>query len=85
MPYAGSETLHIGDGSAMPIQNIGSSSLHFTNFTLELCDILHVQFFTTNLLSLSKLLLDNSILIEFSSHFCVVKDLLTRAPPSISQ
>jgi Integrase core domain/GAG-pre-integrase domain len=78
VPYNGTAALHIGDGSALPIQHIGSCSLSFSNFTLELCDILHVPSFTTNLLSLSKLLSDNYLLIEFSSQFCVVKDHLTK-------
>ncbi|KAJ3706370.1 hypothetical protein LUZ61_010075 [Rhynchospora tenuis] len=78
IPYTSVEALHIGDGSAMPIANTGSSSLSFSNFSLELCDILYVPSFTTNLLSLSKLLLDNNILIEFSSSCAIFKDPLTK-------
>jgi GAG-pre-integrase domain len=69
LPYDGHDTLHIGNGVGMQILNISSSSIHVGSHTLVLCDILHVPSFTKNLLSLSKLLLDNSILIKFPLMF----------------
>lgn len=77
MLYEGLDSLQIGDGSGMAIQHIGSSTFTISNHKFVLCDVLHVHSFTKNLLSISKLLHDNSIIIEFSSNFCVIKDRLT--------
>lgn len=73
-PYKGFNSLHIGDGHGMRICHIGSCTLPYSHFTFLLRNILHVPTFTNNLLSLSKLLSDNSILIEFFSSYCVIKD-----------
>lgn len=74
MPYEGFDALQIGDGTGMKICNIGSSSLSISNCTFFLNDILHVPSFSKNLLSLSKLLCDNSLLIEFYSTSCIIKE-----------
>jgi gag-polypeptide of LTR copia-type len=81
------DTLQIGNGMGMSISHIGTSSLTFSTFTIKLLDVLHVPQFTNNLLSLFKLLHDNSLFIEFSSTFCTIKDrqsktLLIQAPLS---
>lgn len=80
MPYDGFDALQIGNGTGMPITHIGSVSFSFSNHKLILRDVLHVHSFTKNLLSPSKLLNDNSLLIEFSSSFCVIKDRHTLIP-----
>ncbi|XP_078164569.1 uncharacterized protein LOC144559423 [Carex rostrata] len=77
-PFDGFDTLHIGNGTGINILHIGSSSFSFSNFTLLLKDILHVPNLTKNILSLSKLLLDNPLLIEFSSNVCLIKDRITK-------
>lgn len=77
MPYEGFDTLHIGNGTGMEIQNIGSTQLKFSTYSFLLKDVLHVPSFTKNLLSLSKLLRDNDILIEFGSNFCEIKERRT--------
>lgn len=74
MLYDGLDALHISDGSGMHISHIGFTSLTISNFNFQLKDVLFVLNFTKKLLSLSKLLQDNSILIEFCSHFFVVKE-----------
>jgi gag-polypeptide of LTR copia-type len=74
IPYEGFENLHIGNGTGMKILHIGSSILTFPTRSVVLNDILHVPQFTKNLLSLSKLLHDNSLLIEFSPTSCLIKD-----------
>jgi GAG-pre-integrase domain len=78
LPYDGMVALHIGNGTGMVIHHIGSLSFTISNFTFPLQDILYVSTFTTNLLSLSKLLIDNSILIEFTSSSCLIKDRATK-------
>ena len=80
MPYEGTDSLFIGNGSGMEISHVGSAQLTFSNYTFLLHDVLHVPLFTKNLLSLSKLLSDNSILIEFSSTFCVIKERPSMRP-----
>jgi hypothetical protein len=74
LPYDGMVALHIGNDTDMAIHHIGSLSFTISNFTFPLQDILYVPTFTTNLLCLSKLIIDNSILIEFTSSSCFIKD-----------
>lgn len=78
IPYTGLDSLQIGNGTGMKIHHIGSSSFQFDTCTIYLHDILHVPSFTKNLLSLSKLLLDNSLTLEFSSNVCFIKDSHTK-------
>jgi Reverse transcriptase (RNA-dependent DNA polymerase)/gag-polypeptide of LTR copia-type len=78
--YDGADVLQIGNGAGLEIQNIGSSSISLSSTFVLLKDILHVPKFTKNLLSLSRLILDNPhLLIEFSSSLCIIKDLRTSA------
>jgi GAG-pre-integrase domain len=78
--YDGQDTLQIGNSAGMIISHIGSSIIHIANHQIELHNILHVPSFTKKLLSLSQLLLDNSLIIEFSSNTCFIKDRLTSTP-----
>ncbi|KAJ1698879.1 hypothetical protein LUZ63_007391 [Rhynchospora breviuscula] len=73
-PYTGGDKLQIGDGNGMQILNTGSSVLSFGNFSINLNGVLHVPLFTKNLISLSKVLADNNLTIEFYSCFCIIKD-----------
>jgi gag-polypeptide of LTR copia-type len=78
--YDGGDVLQIGNGAGLEIQNIGSSSISLSSTFVRLQDILHVPNFTKNLISLSRLILDNPhLLIEFSSSLCIIKDHLTSA------
>jgi gag-polypeptide of LTR copia-type len=49
LPYEGLNTLHIANGSGMPIKHIGSFSFTVSHFTFHIRDILHVPSFTKNL------------------------------------
>jgi Reverse transcriptase (RNA-dependent DNA polymerase)/gag-polypeptide of LTR copia-type/GAG-pre-integrase domain len=80
MPYDGMDSLKIGNGLGMRISHIGSCKLTLANYALVLSDVLYVPSFTKNLLSLSKLLHDNPILIEFHENCCVIKERLTLMP-----
>ncbi|CAI8608406.1 unnamed protein product [Vicia faba] len=51
----------------------GSSKLK----SLNLHDVLYMPSITKNLLSVSKLAVDNNILVEFDANYCFVKDKLT--------
>jgi GAG-pre-integrase domain len=77
LPYDGLNKLHVGNGAGMKISHIGSTILCFFDYTISLKNVLFVPSFTENLVSLSQLLHDNELLIEFSSNFCEIKDHLT--------
>jgi GAG-pre-integrase domain len=72
LPY-----VHVGNGVGMIISHIGSIILCFSDYTISLKNVLFVPSFTKNLVSLSQLLHDSELLIEFSSDFCEIKDRLT--------
>jgi GAG-pre-integrase domain len=80
MPYDGMDSLKIGNSLGMRISHIGSCKLTLANCTLVLSDVLYVPSFTKNLLSLTKLLHDNPIFIEFHENYCVIKERLTLIP-----
>jgi hypothetical protein len=69
LPYDGIDKLHVGNGAGMIIGHIGSTLLRFSDYTISLKNILFVPSFSKNIVSLSQLLHDNELLIEFSSDF----------------
>ncbi|KAH9647737.1 retrovirus-related pol polyprotein from transposon RE1 [Citrus sinensis] len=72
--YTGTEKLFVGDGNALAITHIGSVVLNTSNSqSLFLNHVLHVPFITKNLLSISKLLDDNPVTVEFLGDFCFIK------------
>jgi hypothetical protein len=80
IPYDDHDILNIDNDIDMQILHIDSSSFRLTTHSIFLQDILHVPSFTKKLLNLSKLLLDNSLLIEFFFNICLIKDRLTSTP-----
>jgi len=58
----------------LQIAATGSSKLN----SLNLHDVLYVPNITKKLLSVSKLIVDNNILVEFDANCCFVQDKLTR-------
>jgi GAG-pre-integrase domain len=81
--YKGSDKLHIGNGIGLDISHIGSQTFQVVNYTITLHNILCVPNFSTNLISLSQLLLQNpSLSINFTSSSYSIKDLhLPKNPP----
>ncbi|PKU73369.1 Retrovirus-related Pol polyprotein from transposon TNT 1-94 [Dendrobium catenatum] len=77
-PYSCQESVSIANGSTLPIQNSGQGilSLPDTPRKLRLRNILHVPSLTHNLLSVSKLISDNSISITFNTNGFEIKDSL---------
>lgn len=74
-PYIGSQLSLVGNGEGLNITHIGCTCFHTSFGTfLNLNNVLCVPKITKNLVSISKLLLDNNITIEFSSNMCFVKD-----------
>lgn len=75
--YTGEDQVRVGDGSALPIQHIGNSTLSTSHGNLILRNLLHVPLITKNLLSVRQFCEDNSVYFEFHSSFFCVKDLHT--------
>ncbi|KAJ3698372.1 hypothetical protein LUZ61_002077 [Rhynchospora tenuis] len=77
LPYAGTDTVHIGNGAGLSILNIGSTVIYTSIKPIYLNNVLHVPKITKNLLSISQLLRDNDVIVEFSSSYCFIKDRVT--------
>jgi Reverse transcriptase (RNA-dependent DNA polymerase)/gag-polypeptide of LTR copia-type/GAG-pre-integrase domain len=77
-PYTGSDKVFIGNGSGLCISHTGTSSLITSDGSLHLKNVLCVPQLTKNLLSISKLLQDNTVTVEFTSISCFVKDQHTQ-------
>ncbi|KAH9689176.1 retrovirus-related pol polyprotein from transposon RE1 [Citrus sinensis] len=77
--YHGCEKLHVGNGMGLPIHNVGSVAIKtLSTEPIYLNHVLHVPAITKNLISVSKLLADNNVFIEFYNHVCFVKDKTSR-------
>ena len=74
-PYLGSQLLLVGNGHGLEIMYTGYTCfLTSLGTSLSLTNVLCVPKITKNLISISKHLLDNNIIIEFSSNLCFIKD-----------
>lgn len=76
--YKGSDQLAVGNGTKLKIVSVGHSLLStldlHTSTHIKLNHILYVPEITKNLISISQLLHDNDVSIEFHKTCCVVKD-----------
>ncbi|KAH9651466.1 Integrase catalytic domain-containing protein [Citrus sinensis] len=72
--YVGNEQLFVSDGNALLIEHIGLVQLATNTFeSLFLNHVLHVPKITKNLLSVSKLLANNNVTLEFVGTSCFIK------------
>ena len=78
-PYNGGEEVVIGDGSALPITNTGSTFLLSVSKPLSLKNVLCVPDIHKNLVSVYKLCNTNQVSVEFFSASFQVKDLSSGA------
>lgn len=77
--FSGSELLLVGNGQGLEITHTGCTCLYTSLGTfLILNNVLCVPKITKNLISISKLLLDNNAIIEFCSNMCFIKDKMER-------
>jgi gag-polypeptide of LTR copia-type len=68
--YTGPDKLFTGNGKGLTITHIGSCVLTVSDLSIKLTNMLYVPKFSTNLISISKLIHDNpNISINFSSSF----------------
>lgn len=73
--YPGTQLLLVGNGQGLKITHIGCTSVYTSLGThLYLTNVLCVSNITKNLIGISKLLLDNNIIVEFLSNMCFIKD-----------
>ncbi|GAA0175460.1 hypothetical protein LIER_28627 [Lithospermum erythrorhizon] len=70
VPYTGTTKVMIGNGELLPISHIGTASIA----SLILSDVFLVPALTKNLISIQKLCLDNSCIVQFSHNTFSVKD-----------
>lgn len=75
--YFGDEHVRVGDGTSLPIQHTGGSTLSTSHGTLLLNNLLHVPHLTKNHLSVHQFCADNQVFCEFHSSFFCVKDVRT--------
>ncbi|KAL2485872.1 Uncharacterized protein Adt_30628 [Abeliophyllum distichum] len=69
----------VGNGTSLQISHVGSKTFDVeSDKTLLLKKLLHVPSIKKNLISVSKLIADNHVSVEFFPNCCVVKDLPTR-------
>ena len=76
--YTGGDQIHTANGSGMSIDHIGYATISTPDRNLHLKDVLHVPEATKDLISASKLALDNNTIVEIHPHFFLIKDLETR-------
>ena len=74
--YQGKNKLVVGNGEKLLISHIDYSDLpiYDPHKHIALTDILYVPDITKNLISISKLLHDNDIDVEFHKSVCFIKD-----------
>ncbi|KAI3503105.1 hypothetical protein L1887_31541 [Cichorium endivia] len=73
-PYDGTDELVIGDGSSLTITHVGSLLLQFSTATFVLKNVLCVPSISRNIISISRLCIDNHTLIQFYSFLFLIKD-----------
>lgn len=76
-PYNGGNGVVVADGSTVPIQQTGSSSLPTQTRSLQLHNVLYVPKIDKNLLSVYRLCNSNGVSVEFFPKTFQVKDLRT--------
>jgi hypothetical protein len=76
--YEGTEQLRVGDGSGLEISHTVSCYLGTNSQPLVLTNVLHVPTISKPLLSISKLVSDNDVVVEFNACSCFVKDWVSR-------
>ena len=77
-PYLGNDFLHVGDGKALDISQLGHTILHSPKRMFTLTNVLRVPHITKPLLSVQKLCCDNHVYFEFHDSVFYVKDLITK-------
>jgi len=75
-PYASSNQVEVGNGSLLPVANVGSLTIRTLSNPLSLNNVLRVPKLKHNLLSIQCLCRDNNCQVEFNSSCFSVKENL---------
>jgi hypothetical protein len=79
-PFQFDDTVAVGNGAGLTIENIGSSTLQSSsNSPFHLNKVLHCPQATANLLSIQRFCLDNDCYFILTAHYFYVKDYQTHA------
>ena len=73
-PYNGEDSVAIGNGSRLPIQNTGSLTLQTPSYSLNLKHVLHCPTAMANLLSINQFCLDNDYFFILTGTHYFIKD-----------
>ena len=74
-PYQGSANVAKGNGSSLPIANIGSTTLTAQNSTFQLKTVLHCLDVLVNLLSIQKFCAENDCFFILTTTYVLVKEI----------
>jgi hypothetical protein len=77
--YTGSDQIHVGNGTSLSINHIGSAFISSSRRSFILNQLLHVPSICKNLLDVRYFAHDHSVFFEFHSTFFVIKDYRTRS------
>jgi hypothetical protein len=75
--YTGTEQVHMGNGSGLLINHSRSCCIDTNGKPIYLRNLFHGPTITKNLLSISQLIKDNDVTIQFTHYSCFVKDQVT--------
>jgi hypothetical protein len=78
-PFEGNETVEVGNGLGLTIDNAGSALLHTPKSDFHLNKILHCPNASANLISIQCFCVDNHCYFILTSTHFFVKDMLTKA------
>jgi hypothetical protein len=76
--YTGIDQLQVENDKGLDIVHIGNACLGTNSSSLVLNKVLHVPAISKPLISISQLLLDNNVFVEFHPDYCVVKDQMNQ-------
>jgi len=78
-PFKGNDSVAVGNGAGLQIENTGSTILNSANYHFHLKNILHCPHAATKLLSIQKFCQDNSCYFILTASHYFVKDIRTHA------
>jgi hypothetical protein len=78
-PFKGNDSVTVGNGAGLQIENTGSTILNSENYKFHLNNVLHCPHAATKLLSIQKFCQDNSCYFILTTSHYFVKDIRTHA------
>lgn len=81
-PYSGPTKIRVGNGTSIPIKNIGTMHIPINSGPLFLKYVCHVPMLKHNLLSINQLCRDNQYFVIFDSNCFFLRRIITRGRSS---